>query len=78
MALPSTESRLARPRDTADEAVRALYIGADQIRLLPTWQGPGIRSNLRLMGRAARVIAETIWPYLERMLTGAVLASRGG
>ena len=29
MALPSTESRLARPRDTADEAVRALYIGAD-------------------------------------------------
>jgi lysophospholipase L1-like esterase len=23
----------------------------------------------------ARAIADTIWPYLERMLTGAVLAS---
>ena len=26
----------------------------------------------------ARAIADVIWPYLERMLTGAVLASRGG
>jgi acyl-CoA thioesterase I len=25
----------------------------------------------------ARVIADTIWPHLERMLTGSVLASRG-
>jgi len=42
--------------------------------------------NARLMqadrahpnAEGARAIADVIWPYLERMLTGAVLASRSG
>jgi lysophospholipase L1-like esterase len=42
--------------------------------------------NARLMqadrahpnAEGARAIADTIWPYLERMLTGAVLASPSG
>ena len=32
-------------------------IGSDEVRIIPTWNGPNTRSNLRLMLRAARTIS---------------------